>query len=56
MSDTQPIALVTGANRGLGLTFVQLVAREHGGDVTVACPSSGGTIFTLRFPTATAAT
>lgn len=35
-------------NRGLGLTFVQLVAREHGGDVSVACPETGGTIFTFR--------
>ena len=36
-----------GTNRGLGLTFVKLVAREHGGDVEVTCPASGGSVFTL---------
>ena len=37
-------------NRGLGLTFVRLVAKEHGGDVSLACPPDGGTIFELRLP------
>lgn len=37
-----------GNNRGLGLTFVQLVARAHGGDVSVTCPPAGGTEFMLR--------
>jgi photoactive yellow protein len=36
-----------GTNRGLGLTFVKLVACEHGGDVDVTCPASGGSIFNL---------
>lgn len=36
-----------GQNRGLGLTFVKLVAREHGGDVDVVCPPEGGTLFTM---------
>ncbi len=40
--------LARGQNRGLGLTFVKLVAREHGGDVEAICPASGGTIFTMR--------
>ena len=37
-------------NRGLGLTFVRLVAKEHGGDVSLDCPPGGGTIFELRLP------
>lgn len=37
-------------HHGLGLAFVDLVAREHGGSVTVDCPSSGGSVFTLRLP------
>lgn len=37
-------------NRGLGLTFVKLVARAHGGDVDVTCPADGGSVFTLRIP------
>lgn len=39
-----------GSNRGLGLTFVQLAARQHGGDADVVCPASGGTVFSLRLP------
>lgn len=37
-----------GQNRGLGLTFVRLVAQQHGGDVVLVCPPDGGTQFTLR--------
>lgn len=37
-------------HHGLGLAFVDLVAREHGGSVTVDCPSNGGSVFTLRLP------
>ncbi len=43
-----PVAAERGSNRGLGLTFVQLVARAHGGDASVECPASGGTVFMLR--------
>ena len=39
-------------NRGLGLTFVRLVARAHGGDARVECPSRGGSIFRLEIPKA----
>lgn len=39
-----------GQNRGLGLTFVRLVAQQHGGDVELECPPGKGSIFTLRFP------
>jgi len=38
------------SHHGLGLAFVDLVAREHGGTVAVECPSRGGSIFTLRLP------
>lgn len=37
-------------HHGLGLAFVDLVAREHGGAVGVDCPSRGGSVFTLRLP------
>ncbi len=40
----------TSHNRGLGLTFVRLAARAHGGDATVQCPASGGSLFELTFP------
>jgi photoactive yellow protein len=49
---TTPGAPARGSNRGLGLTFVRLVAQQHGGDAEVACPASGGTVFTLRFAAA----
>ncbi len=38
------------ANRGLGLTFVRLAVRAHGGDVTVSCPASGGSVFRAELP------
>lgn len=37
-------------NRGLGLTFVRLAARAHGGDATVDCPPAGGSIFHFEVP------
>lgn len=43
-----PGAASRGSNRGLGLSFVQLVARAHGGDVTVDSSPGGGTSFLLR--------
>jgi photoactive yellow protein len=42
----------TPYNRGLGLTFVKLVARAHGGDVEVECPPTGGTRFRITVPLA----
>ena len=39
-------------NRGLGLTFVRLAARAHGGEATVACPASGGSVFRIELPRA----
>ncbi len=46
-----PGAASRGSNRGLGLTFVQLVARAHGGDVTVDSTPGEGTTFRLRLGT-----
>ena len=40
-----------GFNRGLGLTFVKLVAEQHGGTVELDCPAGGGTVFTVRLAT-----
>jgi photoactive yellow protein len=39
-----------GRNRGLGLTFVQLAARAHGGEATVRCPATGGSVFSVTLP------
>lgn len=38
------------ANRGLGLTFVQLAMRAHGGEVEVIPNYPTGAIFRMRFP------
>lgn len=40
-------------HHGLGLAFVDLVAREHGGIVSVDCPTHGGSVFTLGLPVET---
>ena len=40
-----------GVNRGLGLTFVKLAARAHGGDASVRCPNEGGSVFRIELPT-----
>ncbi len=37
-------------NRGLGLTFVRMVARGHGGEATCSCPAGGGSLCTMVFP------
>lgn len=39
-----------GMNRGLGLTFVQLAARAHGGDASVCESALGGARFEVRLP------
>ncbi|MEJ7729071.1 MAG: ATP-binding protein [Polyangiaceae bacterium] len=41
----------TDLNRGLGLTFVRLALRAHGGNATVHCPDRGGSVFRLEIPT-----
>jgi photoactive yellow protein len=37
----------TGSNRGLGLTFVRMVARAHGGDVSVEDNLPRGAVFSM---------
>ncbi len=44
-----------GYNRGLGLTFVRLAARAHGGDVRVDSAVPHGSIFRIALPTQRAA-
>ncbi|WP_322045305.1 hybrid sensor histidine kinase/response regulator [Paraburkholderia sp. J67] len=39
-----------GSGLGLGLHIVRLIARTHGGDVTVTSNSADGTAFTIRLP------
>lgn len=40
-----------GTNQGLGLTFVRMAARAHGGDVTVSAGAGDqGTTFRVRLP------
>jgi two-component system phosphate regulon sensor histidine kinase PhoR len=41
-------ANTASANRGLGLTFVSMVARAHGGDVSVGENTPCGSVFTMR--------
>jgi two-component system NtrC family sensor kinase len=41
-----------GVGTGLGLAVVLGVVREHGGQVRVASPSEGGTVFTVELPVA----
>jgi signal transduction histidine kinase/CheY-like chemotaxis protein len=43
---TKPV----GTGTGLGLSIVLGIVREHGGQVKVASPPTGGAIFTLEFP------
>ncbi len=43
-------SLDPSTHRGLGLAFVDLVAREHGGTVHVDCPPDGGSVFSLCLP------
>lgn len=43
-----------GIGTGLGLSIVLSVVREHGGQVRVASPPSGGATFTIELPSAAA--
>lgn len=45
---TLPGAVSTG--RGIGLTLVKRIAERHGGDVTIANGTEGGTLITVRIP------
>jgi PAS domain S-box-containing protein len=39
-----------GEGTGLGLYICRNIVKEHGGDITVECPSAGGTMFRIRLP------
>ncbi|NTW52137.1 MAG: PAS domain S-box protein [Chlorobiaceae bacterium] len=40
-----------GQGTGLGLSIsYDIIARKHGGMLTVSCPPEGGTVFTIRLP------
>ncbi|CAD6556565.1 Sensor histidine kinase RcsC [Paraburkholderia hiiakae] len=41
-----------GSGLGLGLHIVRLIARTHGGDVSVTSSEKEGTVFTIRLPRA----
>jgi len=41
-----------GRGAGLGLTVARDIARAHGGDVALTCPSAGGTVARLSIPVA----
>ncbi len=40
---------------GLGLAIAKSIVEAHGGTITVACPLTGGTVFTFTLPIAPAA-
>ena len=42
----------TGDSTGLGLFVVRTFVSAHGGNVTVDCPSEGGSVFTVELPVA----
>lgn len=43
-------ATTRGRNRGLGLTFVQMAVRAHGGNVTIESGAGGGARFRASLP------
>jgi two-component system NtrC family sensor kinase len=43
---TKPV----GEGTGLGLSITYSIVRKHGGSLSIACPSDGGTTVTIRFP------
>jgi signal transduction histidine kinase len=47
-----PFATTKPTGTGLGLTIARKVAREHGGELTVANGPAGGACFTLTLPAA----
>ena len=39
-----------GNGTGLGLTVARNILRAHGGELTLSCPASGGTIARIELP------
>jgi signal transduction histidine kinase len=48
----EPFVTTKPTGTGIGLSVVRRVARDHGGTLTVANRSTGGTCFTLMLPAA----
>lgn len=50
----EPFFTTKARGGGLGLPIAQRTAELHGGELSVACPPEGGTVFTLTLPRASA--
>jgi signal transduction histidine kinase len=46
----EPFFTTKARGGGLGLAIARRTAERHGGDVTLECPSEGGTVATLTLP------
>ena len=46
----EPFFTTKARGGGLGLSIARRTAELHGGSLTLACPSEGGTVFTLTLP------
>lgn len=46
----EPFFSTKAKGTGLGLALVQQIVLEHGGHITVDCPPTGGTRFTIALP------
>jgi len=46
----EPFFTTKARGGGLGLPIAKRTAELHGGHLTIACPSSGGTVVTLALP------
>jgi signal transduction histidine kinase len=46
----EPFFTTKASGTGLGLAVVKRIVEGHGGEIAVATPPGGGTVFALRFP------
>lgn len=46
----EPFFTTKGRGTGLGLSLVKSVVERHDGEVTIDCPTQGGTVVTLKLP------